>query len=196
MKNIKEYLNIVTNIKHPYKDAAMDFCHNMLLFGTVLSQKPIDILECGIGTGIGTMTLMAALKYNQKLYKLTCVDNMYDLGGNMEQRFLDLLKEEKDVNIIVSDEEKFIKECPDNSYDLCISDADHQKSGLWSKEYLRICRPNGIIFAHDVCNEGYPTLKNYITMCEELGLPHKVFNEKSREDEGCKTGFIMIFNKK
>ena len=197
MKNIKDYINYIVEAKsrNPAKDASPDLCHLLLLFGTVLSQKPTDILEVGLGPCASTMSILAALKYNQKPFNYTAVDNLYDLGGNLQQGMIDLLKEEK-VNIVISEEEKFIKECPDNSYDLCISDGDHMASGNWSKEYLRVCRNGGIIFAHDVTNEGYPTLKNYITMCQELNLPYRVFNEKSRPDEGCKTGFIMIFNKK
>lgn len=192
---MKDYFDLICSVQHPYKEASIDFAHLMLLFGTTLSLKPTDVCEIGLGPCLSSLTILAALKYNQKPYNYTAIDNLYDLGGNLQQGMLDLLKEEG-VNIIISEEEKFIKECPDNSYDLILSDGDHQKSGLWCKEYLRICRNNGIIMAHDVCNEGYPTLKNYITMAQELNLSHFIFNQKSLPTEGCHTGFIIIQNRK
>jgi predicted O-methyltransferase YrrM len=133
--------------------------------------------------------------YNEKPFNYLTVDNMYDLGGNLQQGILDLLKN-SGVKLEISNEKEFLDKCPENSYDMCVSDADHINGGENVEKILRAVRNNGIIFAHDICNEGYPSLRRYIEVAQNLNLPHYVFNEKSLSTEGCNTGFIMIINKK
>jgi predicted O-methyltransferase YrrM len=195
-QDTKDYFDLILNIKqYPFKDASLDFNHLMLLFGTILSQKPTEICEMGIGTGISSLTILAALKYNEKPYNYTCVDNLYDLGGNLPQGMLDMLKDQK-VNIVISNEREYLEKCPKDSYDLILSDADHMTGGNNVELFLDALRDNGILFAHDVLNPGYPTLKRYMTVAQERNLPYFVFNQSSLPTEGCKTGFIMILNKK
>lgn len=197
MKNLFNYFNFLDSIygKNPYKDAGIDICHSLLLFGIIVAKKPKNILELGIGTGVGSETILNALKYNQQNYTYDALDNLYDLGGNLSQTYLDNLKQ-NNVNIIVSDEKPYVEKCENNKYDLIISDADHLNAGEWVDHIIRICKNNGIIFCHDVANEGYPSLKKYIDYVKNNSIPHYLFNSSSRPDEKCERGWLMIINKK
>jgi len=197
MKNLANYINFIESIynKNPYKDAGIDICHAFLLFGIILSQKPKNILELGIGTGVGSETILNALKYNQQEYIYDALDNLHDLGGNLSNDYINRLKENK-VNIIISDEKSYVEKCENNKYDLIISDADHLNAGDWVEHIIRISKNNGIIFCHDVSSEGFPSLKKYIHYVKDNSIPHYLFNSSSRQDEKCERGWLMIINKK
>jgi len=197
MNNFKAYNDFLNSIygKNPYKDAGIDICHSFLLFGIIAAQKPKSILELGIGTGVGCETILNAVKYNQQDYNYDALDNLYDLGGNLSNDYINKLKENK-VNIVISDEKSYVEKCESSKYDLIISDADHLNAGDWVDHIVRICKNNGIIFCHDVCNEGFPSLKKYIDYVKDNSIPHYLFNSSSRQDEKCERGWLMIINKK
>lgn len=197
MENLKSYVQYVCQ-SNPYRrEAAPDICHNMLLFGTILSQKPEKVLELGVGTSFTSNTILYALAYNKK-GKLTCVDNMGDWNGHEGNVTPDIIKriEENGANFILSTEENYVKNCLENSYDLVVSDADHNCAHLWKEELFRLTKPNGFIFFHDVTNRGFPGLYEYVQYCIDKNIPHYVFNESSRQDEQCQNGWLMVINKK
>lgn len=165
LKNQAEFLISIYN-KEPYKGAGIDINHAMLLFGIILSQKPEKILELGIGSGVASETILNALKYNSIKYIYDAVDNLCDIGGNLSEKYITKLKNEN-VNIFISEEEKFVKNCEPNKYDLIISDADHFHAGDWVEDIFRICKHNGIILCHDV-DKGYPNLTKYVDYVKRI----------------------------
>jgi len=187
---IQDIINNIVNLKN--QGATIDICHVYLLFGTLISSKPKNILEIGIGTSLCSNILLKGIEYNG-FGTLTCVDNLYDLGGNLPYYILDNMKSK--ANIIISNEKDFVFNCKDNSYDFLISDGDHNHAGEWVEQIFRIIQPNSFMFFHDV-SESYPNLINYKIEADKLNKPNHLFNISSRFDENCKRGFLMIENKK
>lgn len=209
MNNLKNQINFLESIygKEPFKGAGVDIAHAMLLFGVILSQKPKDILELGIGTGVVSETILNAVKYNSNEYKYDAVDfcmvfsdktKRYEYQGNWAyptRQYIEKLRQEN-VNLIGLDEKVFVENCDSNKYDLIISDADHNRAGEWAEHIFRICKPNGIIFFHDICCKEYTSLQKYLDYVKENSIPHYIFNECSRSDEICYRGWLMVINKK
>jgi predicted O-methyltransferase YrrM len=175
--------------------AAIDLNHGLLIFGSLLSSKPKDVLELGIGTGFITDLLLQGIEYN-RLGSLTCVDNLWDLGGNMPRETLELIKNSKARVIEPMPEKTFVYNEPENRYDFLVSDADHEHAGEWTDQIYRIMRPDAFMFFHDTNNSGYPNLRNYITSAQTLNKPHHLFTVSTRHDEDCNRGLLMIINKK
>jgi hypothetical protein len=100
------------------------------------------------------------------------------------------------VNVVVSDEETFVRGCGPNTYDVLVSDADHKRSHLWLDEHLRIVRPEGLVFFHDTANPDFSNLFNVVTSVQERRLPHYHFTASSRPDEHCNRGWLMVQNQK
>lgn len=173
---ITKYLQFIEGFEPPR--VAVDKCHNVLIFGIAISLKPTTILEIGIGSGYVTRCLLAAIDYNQ-IGSLTCVDNWHDWGGVKP----DSLPE--GPNIITASEQDFVKTCPSDSYDLVVSDADHQKWHTWLDDLQRITRRNGIIFIHDTNKPvTLPKLTKY------------QFVQSSLPNERCERGLLMVLNDK
>lgn len=177
----------------PRFQASVDLCHGVILLGTLMSIKPENVLEIGIGPGFCSDMIIEALGYNNK-GQLTCVDNMHDLGGNLPHDVLARLQQK--ATVIKSSERDFVYSSPDNTYDFLVSDGDHQHAGEWTEEIFRIIRPNSFMFFHDVNPREYPNLMNYKTEADRLGKPNYLFNASSRGDEQCGRGWLMIINKK
>ena len=171
MHPIANKLQILEENQSP--GAAIDLNHIILILGTLLSAKPENILELGIGTGKVSEILIQGIKYNKKGY-LTCVDNLWDLGGNLSNEIFESLKK-RNISIIKSDEKDFVYRTGDNSYQFLVSDADHKNSGNWCHEIFRIMSPNSFLFFHDINNE-YVNSLNYIKIAKELNKPYYLFN--------------------
>ena len=128
-------MNIVLN--RPSK-AAIDSAHGMLILGALMSSKSKNVLEIGIGTGFITNMLLNAIEYN-KIGHLTSVDNFHDLGGNLPNQTLDILKTKQNIKIIAPMEEKdFVFSCEENSFDFLVSDGDHLHAGEWVDQIFKI----------------------------------------------------------
>ena len=98
------------------------------------------------------------------------------------------------AEIVVSDEETFVRACPADTFDVLVSDADHRRSGTWLAEHLRIVRDGGFLFFHDTNNPQWPTL---IDLQERVKhLSHYHFVQKSRGDERCERGWLWVVNRK
>lgn len=177
-------------------NAAIDIPHGMLILGALLSAKPKNILEIGIGTGFITNLLLDGIEYNQ-IGTLTSIDNYHDLGGNLPNRVLDALKLRSNINIIAPIEERdFVNQCSINHFDFLVSDGDHNNADQWVDRIFDIMKPNSFMFFHDVNNSGYPNLKKYQTRAIELNKPNYLFNYSSRNDEECERGILMVINHK
>ncbi len=117
LNDLFDYLKV-----SPNGNTAVDLAHGVLLAGTLLSYKPMNILELGVGTGYCTFVAIHCIEYN-KIGKLTCVDNWWDYSGR-EPNWAETLKNEG-VSVIASNEKNFLSHCRDYQYDFLISDADH-----------------------------------------------------------------------
>jgi len=207
VKYLKNQINFLESIhnKEPYSSAGVDINHIILLFGIILSQKPINILELGIGSGLVSQTILNAIKYNGIKCKYDaldfCISDINWQNGGWEYPTIDLIDnlKKENVNLISEEEGVFVKQCESNKYDLIISDADHYNAGEWVDDIIRICKPNGIIFCHDVLffrKGSFQSLKKYIDYVENNSIPHYLFEKSSRHDEKCERGWLMIINKK
>lgn len=192
MENIKAYLDLLSNPKQ--HEIAMDSSHCLHIIGSLLSKKPDNVLEIGIGKATLTAGLVMGLRYNRK-GRLTCVDNWIDWGGN-EPSEIAVLRE-AGVTIIAPVEEKdFLYGCPGNSYDFVVSDGDHFNCDQWVDQYIRITKPDGFIYFHDTNNHMFPNLDTIRQRVKQLGLPHFHFTQSSREDEQCERGLLFVINTK
>lgn len=194
MKNLKPFFDYISNFDNS-DITALDRCHNLFLFSAVLSKKPETILELGIGTGYVTMSLIHALRYNNR-GRLTCVDNWFNWRGQ-EPDGIDKVRAAGVEVIAPVMEEEFVKNCPSDRYDFLISDADAFLSGLWVDEHLRITRQNGFMFFHNTnLKDIYPNLQLIEKRVKELGLFYYHFTENSRPDECCNRGWLFVINNK
>lgn len=192
MINIEEFYKYLCN--HERGRVEIDLVHNCLIFGAVLSSKPTNALELGIGKGYATRAILYALKYNQ-IGKLTSVDNWQDWKGR-EPGHIDNLRD-LGVNVVAPiGEGEFVRSQPDNSYDFLMSDGSHRHAGEWAEDVFRIMKPNSIMFFHDV-NSKFPfdSPKRYIELSKEKNLPHFIFSKSSLESEECEHGLLMVINK-
>ena len=166
MKNLRSLFNLIQNFDHSNM-AAIDRNHNIFLIGALLSKKPENVLELGIGTGYVTWSLIFGLAYNQK-GKLTSVDNYLDWNGN-EPNGIQAIRD-AGVNVIAPIEEKdFIKKCKHDTYDFIISDADHLNADSWIDDYFRIACNNAFLFFHDTNQyNAFPNLMNIEKKIQEM----------------------------
>jgi len=181
---------VIVDFTRPPGEWPIDLAHNAFLFGSVLARKPHDVLELGIGLGYVTRVVLAALKYNGR-GRLVCVENWSGWGGR-EHEVADLLRK-LGAEIVVGDERVYVEGCPDDSYDLLISDADHDNSHLWLEGYLRITRHDGFMFFHDT-NNIWPGLRAIEDRIKHM--PYFHFKESTRPDEECERGWLFVVNKK
>ena len=63
MEHLKHYFDYLAAFDTA-EIRSVDRCHNIFLIGSVLSKKPRNILELGIGTGSLTVSMIYALRYN------------------------------------------------------------------------------------------------------------------------------------
>lgn len=192
MQALNDYFQILTSADYTASTVAIDRCHNLFMMGALLSRKPDDVLELGIGSGFVTLSLIHGLRYNGK-GKLTCVDNWTDArGGSMDDIMANLRL--AGVNVVAPMEEKsFLTSCPSDSFDFLVSDADHLNSGTWVDEHLRVVRSGGFLFFHDTNDlERYPNMALITKRVQELNLFHYHFTQSSRPDEQCERGWLFV----
>ena len=194
MENLRKYFLHILNFEHNNR-GAVDRCHNLFITGAVLSRKPRNVLELGIGTGYLTWSLIYALRYNG-MGQLTCVDNWFDWGMT-EPGGVDEIRAAGVQVIAPVSEEEFVKQSPDDAYDFLISDADQFLSGLWIDDLLRICQDNAFMFFRNTNRQAdLSNLQLIEKRIKELGLHHYHFTETSRDDERCHMGWLFAVNAK
>lgn len=190
MVNIEKFYKYLCG--HERDRVEIDLVHNCLIFGAVLSSKPTNALELGIGKGYATRAILYALKYNQ-IGKLTSVDNWHDWKGE-EPGHIDSLRK-LGVNVVAPiDEGDFVRSQHDNSYDFLMSDGSHRHTGEWAEDVFRIMRPDSMMFFHDVSGK-HDSPKRYIELSKEKNLSHFIFSKSSLATEGCEYGLLMVVNK-
>lgn len=171
---------------------AIDNNHIELIYGIIISHKPQNILEIGIGSGLLTKKILSAFKYNGIKNNLDCVDNFFDWSGIAPSHILDI----KDINLIYKSEEEFIRTC-EKKYDLIISDADHFNSHKWIDKTCCLLNENGILIYHDITNKMFPNLSSIISFFEINSSKYSyfIFNKNSRNDERCDRGLLIVYRK-
>lgn len=186
--NIEKFYKFLCDYKCSHIE--IDLVHNCLIFGTVLSSKPTNALELGIGKGYATKAILYALKYNQ-VGKLTSVDDWRDWNGKEPGHINDL--KSLGVNVVAPiDEGDFVRSQPDNSYDFLMSDGSHRHAGEWAEDIFRIMKSDSIMFFHDIrC----PSPKRYIELSEKMNLPYFIFSKSSLPNESCGLGLLMVINR-
>lgn len=167
---------------------AMDRAHQALIFATALAQKPLDVIEFGVGSGATSEALIAAINYNQH-GRLTCVDNWIDWGG-AEPPVAERLRQ-SGVTVVCESERAFTVAAPANAYDLLVSDADHNSAGGWIADTFRIVRSGGILFFHDAAATNYAAMAKIREFTKSF--PHQMFERSSRPDERCGRGLLMVW---
>src|SRR5437868_6044024 len=120
MENIdalQQYFNLLTGFQP--QERAVDHAHNLFLMGALLSRKPQQVLELGIGTGFVSWTLLRGLQFNGTGH-LTCVDNFIDWDGQLPAGLDQLVA--AGVKVVGPiDEGDFLRSCPSDAYDFVIS---------------------------------------------------------------------------
>lgn len=168
---------------------AIDDAHCALIYGLAVSLKPKSVLELGYGEGASARALWAAMQYNANGCRYTLVDDWRGHDGQV----LDappLLGVE--VEILSMPEEEFYRSTVSGSYDLILSDADHEHADQWFDQSLAMVRAPGLLIYHDVTNPNHPNLTKLILEANLRGYSHLVFNRSSRADEACERGLLVI----
>jgi predicted O-methyltransferase YrrM len=178
----------------------MDLAHVFKIAGEVYARKPKKILEIGIGTGLLSAHLLKAISHNG-LGKLTCVDMLSDFCGQ-KKAHVELL-EKYGAELQVKAEADYLRDCKEQ-FDIVIADAEHKHDGEDPKEivkpYVKVCKPEGIVFIHDTNNGQFPNLSNARQHVEcdpsAYGVSwHEHFVAKSRPRELCDRGLFMMKKK-
>jgi hypothetical protein len=187
------YANVILGFDNR-NPKAIDLAHNLFLVGAVLAFKPRQLLELGIGTGYVTASLAHAVRYNTA-GQLTSVDSWLDTGGKEPELAAGLRA--LGVNIVRSREEEFVRSAPTDTYDLLVSDADHEHSPEWLDQHMRITRRGGLMFFHDTNQPDiYPALATMESKVAALGLPYIHFKQATRPGELCDRGWLFVINQK
>jgi predicted O-methyltransferase YrrM len=166
---------------------AVDPCHVDHIYGVARALKPAQVLEFGLGTGATANAILRALRENNR-GQLTLVDNWHDFGG--QQPDTPTLRQNR-LNVVAAAEGLFVKNAAP-VYDMIISDADHYGSHTWWEDTLRLVRPGGCVFYHDVTFSGAPNLR---TIYDESRQKYAVqlFNASTTSDERCERGLLCVW---
>lgn len=167
---------------------AMDQNHAEFIYGCLISKKPEQILEMGFGIGAVTKYLIQGKQYNG-IGKLTVVDNWLDTGGN-EPDFFKSFAPDID-EFILKGEGDFVSSSANDTYDLSVYDADHWATDQRIDDIIRITKPGGFLFFHDVMTQDFPNLHKIVDRVKELGMSHYVFDKSSRSNERCERGLLF-----
>ena len=177
------------------REFAVDDAHTALLFGLLVSAKPLDIFEMGVGTGHTSNVILDAIAYNGR-GKLTCVDNWFDWWHSNPGQEPPVAQKIRDrgATIVVQTEEEWTRSAPTDSADFILSDCDHVGAHKYLDETMRVLRPGGLILFHDICNVTYPGLCEFPKRLAHLNPI--VFSTSTRADESCYRGIMLAMNAK
>lgn len=178
-----------------YEDelAKIDIAHAEFIKGLTIASKPDTILELGLGGGRSTEAILDGLRFNQKPYKFTLVDNWVDRGGVIPVEAVENYG--KDLEIVTMDEREFVFSCQ-GKYDLIMSDADHFNTEKWFEYvYENLLNDGGVLMYHDIniVTEEFINLRQIYYKCQEYNLKHVLFNKNSLPEERCQRGLLVIF---
>lgn len=165
----------------------IDDNHLSLIYSLIISHKPKNCLELGIGSGITTEHIIKAFIYNNIPLDIDCVDSFYDWQGICPPHISNI----KDINLMISEEEHYVVNCP-KKYDFIVSDADHFNSHKWIKNTFNLLNINGIIVFHDITNKTFPNLYTIVKYTQEQKYNYMLFNTNSRTEERCDRGMLIV----
>jgi predicted O-methyltransferase YrrM len=167
---------------------AIDQAHCDLIYGLIVSLKPRDVLEFGLGSGASATAIAKGLLFNDLKCSYTIVDNWHDWKGVEPGFHLEAL--EFPLPIIVNqDETEFCNTLEKDSYDFILSDADHANAEKNAGKLYYALRSPGIMIFHDVCNPGWPNLR----VLKGSYANSVLFNKNSRDGEECDRGLLVVF---
>lgn len=170
----------------------IDIAHKDLIYGLVVSAKPKNILELGLGGGRSADAIINGIDYNQNEAQFTIVDNWFDTNFKMPEG---VAEKYSNANIVTSSEEDFVLSC-EETFDFIFSDADHFKSDQWfERVFDNILERDGILIYHDInlFEDSFLNLRKIYTRVLERGLNHFLFNKNSFDGERCHRGILVIF---
>ena len=170
---------------------ALDQAHALLLAGLVTSQKPVRMLELGIGSGYATRVLLRALDFNQQ-GELLSVDNFFDWNGQKPEHVRSMERERPDWRVAQSDETEFLRASETEIFDFILSDGDHTRGYQNAADVFRICRAGGLVVFHDTNNELFRLLSRLPGRCQQLRFPGFHFIRRSRSDEMTDRGLLVV----
>lgn len=169
----------------------IDEAHCDLIYGLAVSLKPTFVLELGYGEGASARALWAAMQFNDNGCRYTLVDDWRAHGGHAPGLVPELLG--VDLEVLSMTEADFYSTFPQtDSYDLILSDADHEHSHQWFEQSLAMLRAPGLLIYHDVANPNHPNLAKLVLEANVRGFSHLVFSKSSRPDEQCERGLLII----
>jgi len=196
----KDYYSLYPEIQNEdfrnNESVKIDIAHANLITGLILSQKPKNILELGLGGARSCDAIIKAIDYNNNNPKFTIVDNWLDWNGVMPKNIYETYG--KKANIITMDEKEFIFSIKDK-YDFIMSDADHNRTDQWFEYvYDNILEQGGILIYHDInlIEDCFINLRSIYEKCKERNLHHYLFNKNSLLHERCQRGLLVIFKNK
>jgi len=169
----------------------IDANHAKFVCALVMCTKPQRILELGFGAGEATRAILAGLRYNERDFEYTVVDNWVDFGGIQPE--ITKTGEFSAVKFITSGECQFVKE-PHGIFDFIFSDADHNNTQHWFEHvYNNLLSRDGVLIYHDVTNPSFPNLLRIYMDSVRKNYDHILLNVSSRRDERCGRGMLVIF---
>lgn len=174
-------------------EVKVDKAHAQTIAGLVYSQKPIRVLELGLGGGESTDAILEALRQNQQPFDYTLVDNWVDYDYKMPEGVLE--RYGNHIEIVTSDEKAFVFSTQ-KTYDFIFSDADHYRTNEWfDYVYDKLLEPEGILIYHDInfFENCLLNLREIFYTCQRRGLHYKLFNRNSIPGERCHRGLLVIF---
>lgn len=178
----------------------IDIAHAQLIKGLICSAKSENILEFGFGGGRSCEAILQAAEYNQNRPNYTLVDCWLDWDGiepggfnTVKDKYLEYTR---GISLIAMREkeavEKLIQE--GRKFDFIMSDADHEHTHEWAENVFNdLLESPGILIYHDADNKQYPGIKEIRHMDSFEGSARLLFNRKTRKDEACERGLLVIF---
>jgi predicted O-methyltransferase YrrM len=175
------------------ENVKIDTSHAELVYGLIVSAKPMKILELGLGGGKSADSIIKGIEYNENNPEFTIVDNWLDFDFQMPKEVHEQYSQF--ANIITSDEKDFVFSCKEK-FNFIFSDADHYNTDQWF-EYVfnNLLEEGGILIYHDVnlFEDSFSNLRNIYFKTLENKYNHFLFNKNSKIDERCHRGLLVIF---
>ena len=174
----------------------IDIVHAELITGLILSQKPKNILELGLGGARSCDSIIKAIDYNKNSPKFTIVDNWLDWNGKIPKGVLETYSNK--AEIITMDEKEFVFSTKER-YDFIMSDADHNNTEQWFEHvYDNLLNDFGILIYHDIniIEDSFINLRKIYEICKKRNLNYYLFNKNSLNNERCQRGLLTIFKNK
>ena len=189
MENLKHYFEYLSAFD-PAEINSIDHCHNVLLIGSVLSKKPRNVLELGIGAGGLTISIIYALRYNG-VGKLTCVDDWSAWDGR-EPDGIDEIRAGGVKIVAPVGIAEYLPQCPDSAFDMVVADALQIEEMETLDQLERVAAEGAFVFFRNsnrqVSGGRNGAIEKWLGN-RQMCCYH--FTESSRPDEHCEEGWLF-----